>query len=223
MAHNENNDPKELDGWRTVPGKKLNLSPPQHSGQHRPQPEISDPFIRNVVAGYQSQPHFEINQTVPDTVVQPQEHTRAPVHNRSSKETDFVDVSAVVRQRLAGSQSGQQLPITKTEGSSVRPGSKLYRVVQAAGSIGNSGVTLAREIGVATQHVANQPCIIQPTGAVNCLVIDNSTTVVDLNRPQKLTPLVSVMFPPLSGLGTLLVERQNVSVGNLGGKVMLND
>jgi hypothetical protein len=109
------------------------------------------------------------------------------------------------QQNTFQSQQPYQQTVTLKEGFPV------YRAIQAASS--ECTVTLAREIGVSNAGLAAQPYILR--SPLSVYVIPAHQTAVNLQEiqrnPQLLVSLVQIQAPPMSSLGTLLVQQEAVS------------
>ena len=112
------------------------------------------------------------------------------------------------QQQGYGQTQPQQQPYQQTV--TLREGYPVYRAIQAAGA--DTSVTLAREIGVSNSGLAAQPYILR--GPVSVYVIPPHQTTVNLQEIQKnphlLVTLVQIQAPPMSSLGTLLVQQEAV-------------
>lgn len=119
------------------------------------------------------------------------------LHNRASQQPQY--------------QQQQYQPVQQQQTVSLKEGYPVYRGIQQA--FGNTFV-LARVAGVVDRGLASQPFVAR--NQIQAYVIPPSQTQVNIQEiqqnPRLLTNLVEIHSTPMSGIGTLLVQREAINI-----------
>lgn len=199
----------------------------RHNNRRVPPPppqdpsSIKDPFIRDLVAKTQQAPHFSplpLDKTVsnfdldgfsrqqallaraggvPDPNTVTEIDIDRMLHNRASQQPQY--------------QQQQYQPVQQQQTVSLKEGYPVYRGIQQA--FGNTFV-LARVAGVVDRGLASQPFVAR--NQIQAYVIPPNQTQVNIQEiqqnPRLLTNLVEIHSTPMSGIGTLLVQREAINI-----------
>ncbi len=194
--------------------------------------QITDPYIRDLVARRAQQPHFnpvpiekEVRNVDMDAILQQQMQLHQ-VSGIPSNAINDADIDRLFHRNQGQQQQPQQYNPAQqaSQQVSLREGYPVYRASQQA--YGNT-VILAREVGVVDGRLATQPFVVAKYDA-KAYVVPQQQMQVNiqeiLNNPRLLTPLVEVHAPPMLSLGPLLVHREAVvAAGSYNGRQVITD
>ena len=232
---------------RRSPNQKANQSyldqrvGPRHQQHQQEQVEISDPYIKNIVDGYKTQPHygpahlggkvveksvaanFEVEvdmSTLQNQMIQKQmEFQRQSGNQGFTVDEELMKLPPHLRQQFMPLTQGQMPQQQMQQNQTNQPQNQSIMLKEGypvyrpiQQSFGNTMI-LAREIGVINHQLSNQQFIMR--GARNAYVIPQNQTSVNIqeiqNNPRMLTQLVEIQGSPMSGLGSLLVLRESIT------------
>lgn len=219
--------------------------------QQRDPAEINDPYIKNIVNGYKTQPHYgpahmggqaadktmesnyEVEVDMPamqNQIMQKMMDSQRQSGGQSfTVEEELMKLPPHLRQQfmpLAQGQMPHQAQQQQQQAQSVtlKEGYPLYRPLQQ--SFGNM-LTLAREIGLINGQLASQHFIVK--GPKNVYIIpqnQNSVNIQEIqNNPRLMTQLVELRAPPMTSLGPLFVLQESITGQSQypGGKQIITD
>ena len=203
------------------------------------QAEIHDPYIRELIAKREQQPHYgpipldkEINSNVDlQALARQQQALQQTAGPMGEADLDLIFNRNRHQQPqqhpLPGQQYQQQYqqqPQQAHQQVVLREGYPVYRAIQQA--YGNTFI-LAREVGVVNQQLASQPFLMK--GMIQAYVVPQHQQQINIQEiqrnPHLLSPLVEVHAPPMASLGPLLVPREAVVAPGAygGGRQMITD
>ena len=213
----------------------------QQQQQNQAQVEIVDPYIKNIVDGYKTQPHYgpahlggqvleksiaanyevEVDlSSLQNQMIQKQmEFQRQSGNQGFTVEEELMKLPPHLRQQFMPLAQGQMPNQQMQQSQPQQPQNQTIMLKEGypvyrpiQQSFGNT-MTLAREIGVINNQLSNQQFIMR--GVKNVYVIPQNQTAVNIqeiqNNPRMLTQLVEIQSPPMSGLGSLLVLRESIT------------
>lgn len=178
--------------------------------------EIHDPFIRDLIAKRNQQPHYEavpLNKEVNvdmDAIARQQHMLQQTSGINSLGDADLDRIFN--RQQPQHQQMMQhQQPQSQYQQVALKEGYPVFRAIQQA--YGNTFI-LARQVGAVNNQLAAQSFVMK--GVVQAYVVPQHQTQINIQEiqrnPQLLSPLVEVHAPPMASLGPLLVPREAVIV-----------
>ena len=210
--------------------------------QHQPQQiEISDPYIKNIVDGYKTQPHYgpahlggkvveksvaanyevEVDMsTLQSQMIQKQmEFQRQSGNQGFTVDEELMKLPPHLRQQFMPLTQGMMPQQQVQQNQPAQPQNQAVMLKEGypvyrpiQQSFGNTMI-LAREIGTINPQLSSQQFIMR--GARNVYVIpqnQNSVNIQEIqNNPRMLTQLIEIQAPPMSSLGSLLVPRESIS------------
>jgi hypothetical protein len=177
--------------------------------------EIHDPFIRDLIAKRNQQPHYEAVPLNKEVNVDMEAINRQ--QNMLQQTSGINSVGDADLDRIFNRQQQQQQMMPHQQHQSqyqqvvLKEGYPVFRAIQQA--YGNTFI-LARQVGAINNQLAAQPFVMK--GIVQAYVIPQHQTQVNIqeiqHNPHLLSPLVEVHAPPMASLGPLLVPREAVAV-----------
>jgi len=170
--------------------------------------EIHDPFIRELIAKRNQQPHYEavpLNKEVNvdmDAITRQQQMLQQTSGINSLGDADLARIFN--RQQPQQQQPQYQQVVLKE-------GYPIFRAIQQA--YGNTFI-LARQVGAVNNQLAAQPFVMK--NVMQVYVIPQHQTQVNIQEiqrnPHLLSQLVEVHAPPMASLGPLLVPKEAIVV-----------
>lgn len=201
------------------------IQPPTDPAQK--ETEIHDPYIRELIAKRNQQPHYEpvplskeVNVDM-DGIMRQQQMLQ---QTSGMNPLGDADLDKIFNHRQQSQPMMPQQPQQATQQVMLREGYPVFRPIQQA--FGNTFV-LAREVGIVNSNLASQPFIMR--NVVNAYVVPQHQTQVNIqeiqNNPHLLSQYVEVHAPPMASLGPLLVHREAIVSVNqyAGGRNVLTD
>jgi len=186
---------------------------------------IKDPYIRDLVAKTQQAPHFSplpLDKTISNFDLDGFSRQQALLARAGGvpdpNTVTEIDIDRMLHNRVSQQQAQHyqqpQQVVQQNQTVSLKEGYPVYRGIQQA--FGNTFV-LARVVGVVDRGLASQPFLAR--NQIQAYVVPPSQTQVNIQEiqqnPRLLTSLVEIHSTPMSGLGTLLVQREAINFGNV--------
>lgn len=186
---------------------------------------IKDPYIRDLVAKTQQTPHFSplpLDKTISNFDLDGFSRQQALLARAGGvpdpNTVTEIDIDRMLHNRVSQQQAQHyqqpQQVVQQNQTVSLKEGYPVYRGIQQA--FGNTFV-LARVVGVVDRGLASQPFLAR--NQIQAYVVPPSQTQVNIQEiqqnPRLLTSLVEIHSTPMSGLGTLLVQREAINFGNV--------